>query len=105
MEENHFDPSSRKTEVSEGDRIFLYTDGVIEAINPWGETYGRHRLENHFNNINRPEDIFETIRRDLKHSGETFPKAMISPWRKFCPWLTGGGPSVSRWGRRFRVAG
>lgn len=75
MEENRFDTSSRKTEVSEGDRIFLYTDGVIEAINPWGETYGRHRLENHFNNINRPEDIFETIRRDLKTFRGNIPQS------------------------------
>ncbi|HWR22691.1 MAG TPA: SpoIIE family protein phosphatase [Feifaniaceae bacterium] len=35
--------------LSPGDRIFLYTDGVTEALNPAGELYGNRRLEDTLN--------------------------------------------------------
>jgi sigma-B regulation protein RsbU (phosphoserine phosphatase) len=38
----HF--AQRCVGLSEGDRLFLYTDGVIEAPSPDGEEFGRERL-------------------------------------------------------------
>lgn len=37
--------SQRKIRVESGDRLVLYTDGVIEAFNGSGELFGFHRLE------------------------------------------------------------
>ncbi|MHC4493982.1 MAG: PP2C family protein-serine/threonine phosphatase, partial [Planctomycetota bacterium] len=37
--------SQRVVPLSRGDRLFLYTDGVLEAPSPTGELFGRQRLE------------------------------------------------------------
>jgi len=40
--------TSTKIEIGQGDRIFCYTDGLIEAVNGAGELYGLTRLERFF---------------------------------------------------------
>jgi len=41
-----FNPATEFFTVRHGERLFLYTDGVIEARNTAGETYGSERLHN-----------------------------------------------------------
>lgn len=45
LDEAQFDASTETIEVQTGDRIFLYSDGLIEARNAAGDLYGQERLE------------------------------------------------------------
>ena len=45
LDEKQFDASTETMEVQTGDRIYLYSDGLIEARNAAGEMFGCHRLE------------------------------------------------------------
>ena len=38
-----------ETQMQPGDQLFLYTDGVTEAMNPEEELYGENRLKNYLN--------------------------------------------------------
>ena len=55
------DTSVEIVRVSHGDRIYVYTDGVIEASNKDGEMFGQQRLEEHFAHIQEPESLFDKI--------------------------------------------
>lgn len=55
------DTSVEIIRVSHGDRIYVYTDGVIEASNKDGEMFGQQRLEEHFAHIQEPESLFDEI--------------------------------------------
>ncbi|MBF0125414.1 MAG: fused response regulator/phosphatase [Magnetococcales bacterium] len=60
----------RKLEIVEMQpdyRVFLYSDGLTEAINGAGELYGCDRLERHFMTTNQPEHLFDTILQDLEN--------------------------------------
>lgn len=52
----------RKNEIQiePGDKLFLYTDGVVEATNSKNELYGEQKLQDYLNN-NRTLDVKETI--------------------------------------------
>ncbi|NVM21023.1 MAG: SpoIIE family protein phosphatase [Desulfobacterales bacterium] len=54
-------------EVARGDRIYVYTDGVIEASNKDGQMFGQARLEAHLTHIREPEPekVFDEICSDL----------------------------------------
>ncbi|MBI3739455.1 MAG: PP2C family protein-serine/threonine phosphatase [Chloroflexi bacterium] len=41
-----YDPQHASVQLSKGDIVFFYTDGVTEANNPQGEQFGMQRLEN-----------------------------------------------------------
>ena len=63
----------KKTEdkLEKGDMLFLYTDGVTEAMNEAQELYGEERLQNILNeksNLNIEEVIKELEKDILKHS-------------------------------------
>ena len=45
LNEKQFDASTETIEVQTGDRIYLYSDGLIEARNAAGEMFGCDRLE------------------------------------------------------------
>ncbi len=53
MEDARF--KSEELTLSPGDEIFLYTDGVTEALNEEKELYGEERLLNCLNNVNAKE--------------------------------------------------
>lgn len=36
----------KKISLSSGDRILIYSDGIVEAVNPLGECFGLDRLKN-----------------------------------------------------------
>jgi len=55
------DTSVEIMEVAQGNRIYVYTDGVIDATNKEGEMFGQQRLEEHFSNIQEHESLFDEI--------------------------------------------
>lgn len=61
----------RTQEIAFGpqDKLFLYTDGVTEALNPKEELYGEERLLELFrskdSNTITPKEMLETIRKDI----------------------------------------
>lgn len=51
-----------------GDSLFLYTDGVTEAMNDKDELYGEERLLSYLNkssNANNPRDLIEDISKTI----------------------------------------
>ncbi|MBF0110265.1 MAG: fused response regulator/phosphatase [Magnetococcales bacterium] len=59
----------RKMEIMEmkpDHRVFLYSDGLIEAPDADGEMFGLDRLMSHFNGQARPDAIFDNILDSLK---------------------------------------
>lgn len=58
--------SEEKLQMQEGDRMFLYTDGVNEAQNKAGEFYGNERMLEMLNRpLQSPYDVLHTIRNDV----------------------------------------
>jgi PAS domain S-box-containing protein len=55
------DTSVEAVRVSHGDRIYIYTDGVVEAVNNQGEMFEQQRLEEHFVHILEPDGLFDEI--------------------------------------------
>ena len=47
--------------VRPGERIYAYTDGVIEASNPEGELFGQKRFEAYFQQEHAPTQKFEAL--------------------------------------------
>ncbi|WP_370978956.1 SpoIIE family protein phosphatase [Agaribacterium sp. ZY112] len=45
LSDEEFDDSPELIEMQQGDRLYVYTDGVTEALNTYGEEYGQERLE------------------------------------------------------------
>ncbi|MDX1250759.1 MAG: SpoIIE family protein phosphatase [Gammaproteobacteria bacterium] len=52
-------------EIANGDRIYLYTDGVIEAWNKQGEMFGQERLEAYLARGRNSSAMFDDIREGL----------------------------------------
>ena len=59
------DKKIRRVEIDQGDLIYLYTDGVIEAWNIDGEMFGQGRLEGHLKLDQGGTARFDAIRHDL----------------------------------------
>ncbi|MBQ9245035.1 SpoIIE family protein phosphatase [bacterium] len=59
-----------ETKLNAGDRIFLYTDGITEAINADEEMYGEERLLNYLNEL-KNKDI-TTITKNVKANVDDF---------------------------------
>ena len=53
-------------EIEQDDRIYVYSDGVIETFNPEGEIFGQQRLEEHFLQDPLPESSLEAIKTSLE---------------------------------------
>jgi CheY-like chemotaxis protein len=53
-------------EMRQGDRAYISSDGVTEAVNADGEMFGRERLEAVLNSDQQPDDLFECLRVDLR---------------------------------------
>jgi len=61
--DNEFDTTTQVVTVEENDKIYLYTDGVIEAKNLQGEQFGDYRLKNTL--INDKHDRFSAVLNQL----------------------------------------
>lgn len=60
-----------ETELSEGDIIFTYTDGITEAINEKEEMFGEERLSQSLNNIKTETDV-KNILTNIKENIRNF---------------------------------
>jgi two-component system, HptB-dependent secretion and biofilm response regulator len=66
LNEDQFDASTETIEVQHGDRLYLYSDGLIEARNAVGEMFGRDRLEQQILQPERsPVSLCERIHEEL----------------------------------------
>ncbi|HID10542.1 MAG TPA: response regulator [Candidatus Latescibacteria bacterium] len=65
----------QEVQMSPGDVVVLYTDGITEAMNPSGELYGLERLKEvvaaHGGGV--PEELIQAIYRDVKEFQEGNP--------------------------------
>lgn len=61
VDNTHLDRSVEMVGVCPGERIYAYTDGVIEASNPDDELFGQKRLEAYLTQATPPTQIFEAI--------------------------------------------
>jgi anti-sigma regulatory factor (Ser/Thr protein kinase) len=61
VDNTRLDRSVEVFELMPGERIYAYTDGVIEASAPTGEMFGQSRLEDYLTQDCAPEQMFETI--------------------------------------------
>ncbi|MDD3593999.1 MAG: SpoIIE family protein phosphatase [Candidatus Gastranaerophilales bacterium] len=67
---NDFQYKSGEDKLNSGDFIFLYTDGITEAMNTAQEFYGEQRL---LNTLNKTEEInVENILAEVKSDVESF---------------------------------
>lgn len=51
--------------MAEGDRLFLWSDGILEARNQNGEMFGEQRLRHIFDHAHAELDVFEQIQQQL----------------------------------------
>ena len=58
---DNLDTSVEVETVVQGDRLYVYTDGVVEALNKDGEMFGQQRLEECVTHIREPERRFDAI--------------------------------------------
>lgn len=63
---NQLDLSTDLIEIEQYDRIYVYSDGVIETCNSDKEMFGQKRLEEHFLQDPLPESSLETIKTSLE---------------------------------------
>ncbi len=51
--------------VDKGDRVFVYSDGLIEAESEENNFYKQERVENHIRTVSDPDDLYQTLLDDL----------------------------------------
>ncbi len=58
--------------LEKGDELYLYTDGVTDAIDKNGQHYGEDRLKNYVNNhqFDKMHDLCEGVSNDIKEFAE-----------------------------------
>jgi len=59
------DLSVEITEIELNDRVYVYSDGVIETSNSDGELYGQKRLEKFFQETCGKESVLECLKKEL----------------------------------------
>lgn len=70
LDAHAFSTGTYKHTLNEGDRIFLWSDGIIEARSPEGELFGDERLRQVFDETNDKSLLFDEVhRRVLKFIG------------------------------------
>ena len=74
LDEQQFDASTETMEVQTGDRIYLYSDGLIEARNTAGEMFGCDRLEQQILHTEQsPASLCERVQEELTRFCEGEP--------------------------------
>jgi len=58
----------RRIRLQTGDRLVLFSDGVVDVAVENGDVYGRERLQNavHLNRDHAPEDLLNGIVQDMQ---------------------------------------
>ncbi|GHU41872.1 hypothetical protein FACS1894111_04860 [Clostridia bacterium] len=70
MEDMMFKP--HETTLDPGDLLYLYTDGVTEALNKGNELYGEARLETALNALSYRKDSVDTMLQKIKDDLDHF---------------------------------
>lgn len=65
VDTEQLDCSVESCEVNDGDRVYLYTDGLVEARNSAGEMFSQERLEQCFAERYEPAAMFERLMWEL----------------------------------------
>lgn len=65
LEETELGIGMQEIPLEPGDRIYLYSDGVIETCDPAGRLYGEARLVDCLRNNQNPNRLFDEILADL----------------------------------------
>ncbi|CAN2041320.1 two-component system, HptB-dependent secretion and biofilm response regulator [Candidatus Magnetomoraceae bacterium gMMP-15] len=82
---DQLDLSLKIVEVDEDDRIYVYSDGVTEAMGPNKEMFGEKRLEKHFNSKNNIDNMLGKIMSSLKtFKGNVLQKDDITMMEILC---------------------
>ncbi len=63
----------KSVSLAPGDRLLLYTDGIVEARNPAGRFYGLSRLCEQFTKLRgeSPQDVVEALLKDVRRFCES----------------------------------
>jgi CheY-like chemotaxis protein len=61
LDDNSFNDDYETVEMLDGDRLFVWSDGIIESRNKNDEMFGEDRLKNIFTNNEYPDGLFESI--------------------------------------------
>ncbi len=61
LDDSDLQTGMQEVSIEPGDRIYLYSDGVIEACNPTGGLFGESRLIECLNNNRDPDRLFDEI--------------------------------------------
>ncbi len=63
LEDNEFDSSIQVFDVEHGDKVYLYSDGIVEAKNSKGEQFGNERLQKTL--VQEKKDRFDEVLQAL----------------------------------------
>lgn len=67
---DRFNTDTDLIQLAKGDKILLWSDGIIEASDQQGEMFGEERVKDVICSTNEPEDIFSSIERAVEtHAG------------------------------------
>jgi signal transduction histidine kinase len=66
LPEKSFKDDVQFYDLDEGDRIFMWTDGIHEARNPAGDMFGEERLLDVFAKSREPASVFDEILANVK---------------------------------------
>lgn len=61
LDPNEFDPHAVDVVMHNGDRVFLWSDGIIESRNSDDQMFGEARLNEVFTGAENPDKIFQSI--------------------------------------------
>ena len=64
---SRFATETYRYEMSEGDRIFMWSDGIIEARNIDGDMFGEERLYDVYQDVTDPSQIFSNIKQQVNN--------------------------------------
>ena len=65
LDSSRFNDAYEVYSLEEGDRLFLLSDGILEACNAQGELFGEERLQAVFDNQHAPQRLFDDIQQAL----------------------------------------
>lgn len=70
VDNDRFNTESRIVQLTKGDKILLWSDGIIEATNTAGEMFGEDRVRDVILETENAEHIFDNIEKAVeKHTG------------------------------------
>jgi two-component system, HptB-dependent secretion and biofilm response regulator len=65
LSNTRFNDSITDLRLEDGDRLLLWSDGILEARNPDGDMFGHDRLEHTIRQTTEPDEVFNAIKNAL----------------------------------------